>query len=340
MANPQIENGFLRIANEIAEALSTVSLSASESKLLWVVLRKTYGWNKKEATISVTDIQKLTGLDRRNASRAKAKLIRRNIINQASAYLKLNKDYDSWDTGKAVSGYIYRDTRPRWFPPAGFPYKDSHDTHCEWCCKILKFEETNSHHIIPTSLGGSDVPANRARLCFSCHKQAHDLIKSVVNSDDMSSIQTMYRQFVSLLSSAQTQYMSSLKTIEVSSQMTPNKDILKDTPKDITKDSNVEKDKIPYSEIISDLNEVLGTKYRDKTEETRQAIRRWWKQGFQLEDFKAVHRIKKEEWGGTEQAVYLRPSTLYGPKFENYLNQGLAKPREIQPGEPGYVPLR
>ncbi len=98
-------------------------------------------------------------------------------------------------------------------------------------------------------------------------------------------------------------------------------------------------DSIPYSEIISDLNGVLGTKYRDKTEETRQGIRRWWKQGFKLEDFKAVHRIKKQEWEGTDQAVYLRPSTLYGPKFENYLNQGSAKKTDKKLiGEKDYGP--
>jgi len=103
------------------------------------------------------------------------------------------------------------------------------------------------------------------------------------------------------------------------------KEIEKEIEKEVEKD-----DKIPYSEIISDLNEVLGTKYREKTEETRQGIRRWWKQGFRLEDFKAVHRIKKEEWAGTEQAVYLRPSILYGPKFENYLNQASVPQQEIE----------
>lgn len=121
-------------------------------------------------------------------------------------------------------------------------------------------------------------------------------------------------------------------------QTRPEQSIPKDKPSAPTISKEKEPDNIPYSEIVSDLNEVLGTNYREKTEETRQGIRRWWKQGFQLEDFKAVHRIKKEEWEGTEQAIYLRPSTLYGPKFENYLNQGLASPRKLEPGDKGYVP--
>ncbi len=81
-------------------------------------------------------------------------------------------------------------------------------------------------------------------------------------------------------------------------------------------------DGIPYSEIISDLNEVLKTNYRATTKETQLGIRRWWGQGFRLEDFKAVHRIKAAEWQhDPKMRIFLRPKTLYGDKFENYLNQ-------------------
>jgi len=108
---------------------------------------------------------------------------------------------------------------------------------------------------------------------------------------------------------------------------------------DILKDIiNVEKEKIPYSEIISDLNEVFGKKYKDKTEETRKAIRRWWKQGFRLEDFKTVHRIKLKKWKGTEWEKYLRPSTLYGPKFEEYLNE--SPDREPEEEHDGLPPMQ
>jgi len=41
MANPQIENGYLKIAHEIAQALARVNLSAYESRVLWVIWRKT-----------------------------------------------------------------------------------------------------------------------------------------------------------------------------------------------------------------------------------------------------------------------------------------------------------
>ncbi len=79
---------------------------------------------------------------------------------------------------------------------------------------------------------------------------------------------------------------------------------------------------IPYAEIIADLNSLINTAYRPTTEETRKAIRRWWRQGFREDDFKTVHRVKAKQWlHDPKMRVYLRPKTLYGDKFEAYLNE-------------------
>ena len=45
------------------------------------------------------------------------------------------------------------------------------------------------------------------------------------------------------------------------------------------------------------------------------------KEGFTVEEIKEVIKIKKNEWLGTEMEKYLRPQTLFGNKFESYLNQ-------------------
>ncbi len=89
------------------------------------------------------------------------------------------------------------------------------------------------------------------------------------------------------------------------------------------KESKVkENDNIPYKEIIEDLNSVLGTVYKDTTETTRERIRARWKEGHTLEAFKKVHRNKHAEWGDDDKMCkFLRPETLYGTKFESYLNQ-------------------
>ena len=44
-------------------------------------------------------------------------------------------------------------------------------------------------------------------------------------------------------------------------------------------------------------------------------------EGFTEEDIRKVIDKKTEEWLGTEMAQYLRPETLFGTKFEGYLNQ-------------------
>ncbi len=82
-----------------------------------------------------------------------------------------------------------------------------------------------------------------------------------------------------------------------------------------------EKNIIPYDEIIDYLNLKIGTNYRKNSTKTQQLIRARFKEGFNLEDFKKVIDNKVEEWSGTKWETYLRPTTLFGTKFEWYLNQ-------------------
>lgn len=79
---------------------------------------------------------------------------------------------------------------------------------------------------------------------------------------------------------------------------------------------------ILYAEIISHLNQTIGGKYRATTPKTQELIRARWKEGFRLEDFQYVHKVKSAEWlSDLYWHKFLRPSTLYGTKFESYLNQ-------------------
>ncbi len=101
-ASPQIEDGYLKIAHEIAEAFSKVRISGNEWRILWVILRKTYGWNKKMDHISTTQFEKETGLKRRHVSRAVSSLIKRRIVtNNGDSFIGtygLQKDYSRWKT--------------------------------------------------------------------------------------------------------------------------------------------------------------------------------------------------------------------------------------------------
>lgn len=78
---------------------------------------------------------------------------------------------------------------------------------------------------------------------------------------------------------------------------------------------------IPYKEIIDYLNQKTGKQYRRNTGKTKRCIEARWNEDFRLDDFKKVIDIKTSEWLGTSQEKYLRPETLFGTKFEGYLNQ-------------------
>lgn len=75
-------------------------------------------------------------------------------------------------------------------------------------------------------------------------------------------------------------------------------------------------------EIVSYLNQKTGKSFRPGSKSTRRAINARIKEGFTINDFYQVIDKKVAEWGDNNQMEqYLRPETLFGTKFEGYLNQ-------------------
>lgn len=74
------------------------------------------------------------------------------------------------------------------------------------------------------------------------------------------------------------------------------------------------------AEVVQALNEETGSHYRPTSKATMRHILARLREGFTVEDCKEVIRKKSEEWRGTDMAKYLRPETLFGSKFEGYLN--------------------
>lgn len=86
------------------------------------------------------------------------------------------------------------------------------------------------------------------------------------------------------------------------------------------KESN--KDIVPFAEIINYLNEKAETSYRPSSKKTQQHINARIEEGFTLDDFKTVIDKKVIEWTNEKNMIkYIRPETLFGTKFESYLNQ-------------------
>lgn len=75
-----------------------------------------------------------------------------------------------------------------------------------------------------------------------------------------------------------------------------------------------------YAEIINYLNEKTKSKYRASNKTTQKHINARLKEGYSVDDFKTVIDKKCTEWLGTNMEQYLRPETLFGTKFESYIN--------------------
>ncbi len=76
-----------------------------------------------------------------------------------------------------------------------------------------------------------------------------------------------------------------------------------------------------YTPVVEYLNLKCNTKYKASTNKTKTCIDARVNEGFILGDFKKVIDIKAAEWLNTDMEKYLRPETLFGNKFESYLNQ-------------------
>lgn len=76
-----------------------------------------------------------------------------------------------------------------------------------------------------------------------------------------------------------------------------------------------------YSKIIDYFNSKANTSYKSTTKKTQGLIKSRIMEGFTKEDFFKVIDTKTNEWINTDMQKYLRPETLFGNKFESYLNQ-------------------
>ena len=76
-----------------------------------------------------------------------------------------------------------------------------------------------------------------------------------------------------------------------------------------------------HKKVVGYLNEKCSTNYKYTIEKTKKSINDRIKEGNTLQDFREVIDKKCEEWIDTNMSIYLRPETLFGEKFERYLNE-------------------
>ena len=105
MAKPQKEYGYTQIANELLDALCRIDLNPVPARVLWFIIRMTYGYHKKADSISLSQIAAGTGLPIRSARRGKKWLGKNNFIiiknyrknkQNLVSEIALQKDYEKW----------------------------------------------------------------------------------------------------------------------------------------------------------------------------------------------------------------------------------------------------
>ena len=96
----QLEDGYTRFANELLEAMLTARLSSRQWAVLIALARKTYGFNKKEDDIGLSQLAELTGLAKSHVSVTVRELEERRIINRRQGkfghVMGINKAHKTW----------------------------------------------------------------------------------------------------------------------------------------------------------------------------------------------------------------------------------------------------
>lgn len=99
---PQLENGFTKIANELIEQFARIRISGESMQILWVIIRKLYGFKKKSDKIALSQFMQATGMKKPTVCRALKKLESMGLItiikngNDIASEYRLQKNMDKW----------------------------------------------------------------------------------------------------------------------------------------------------------------------------------------------------------------------------------------------------
>ena len=100
--------------------------------------------------------------------------------------------------------------------------------------------------------------------------------------------------------------------------------------KDIVEHSPTEP--VPYQEVVEYLNQKTGKNFKHTSKVTQRHIRARLAEGFTVSDFKQVIDKKCSDWlRDQKMKEYLRPETLFGTKFESYLNSKTTTTKQTGP---------
>ncbi|ALZ98680.1 hypothetical protein APT61_12460 [Leclercia adecarboxylata] len=168
----ELENGYLRLANQIQDALCIVELSGREFRVLNAIVRLTYGWSKKSDRIANSLIADKTTLKVKHVSEAVLNLAYRNIIILRrigqTRYIGINTNLDKWAYAKPNCTKC----------PAAFPAAEV----VTWVITIPEFRDSNHTHItIPEN--GDNHPQKQGKGSLKTGNTKDILPKTNKNTD-------------------------------------------------------------------------------------------------------------------------------------------------------------
>lgn len=108
--SPQLEDGYTRLANELLDAFIQAGLTSRQWAVVMAIVRKTYGFNKKEDDIGLGQLSDMTGIAKAHLSVTVRELESRQIITRKQGVfghrLGINKKFKTWLSGvtKTVTG--------------------------------------------------------------------------------------------------------------------------------------------------------------------------------------------------------------------------------------------
>lgn len=180
---------------------------------------------------------------------------------------------------------------------------------CVYCGST---EKISVDHIIALTRGGEDNDSNKVWCCLSCNQQKNNFDLSKFLNDKL--LMNEYVDIEGILSNTKLKKVLGYSNgkFYMLSQMSRDSHAT---------DKNKNKNNIYIVEIVNYLNSVSGKNFSSSTQNTIKHINARLEEGFTVDDFKTVIDTKCEEWSGTDMAKYIRPDTLFGTKFESYLNQ-------------------
>jgi len=168
----ELENGYLRLANQIQDALCIVELSGREFRVLNAIVRLTYGWSKKSDRIANSLIADKTTLKVKHVSEAVLSLAYRNIIILRrigqTRYIGINTHLDKWAYAKPNCTKC----------PAAFPAAEV----VTWVITIPEFRDSNfTPSTIPEN--GDNHPQKQGKGSLKTGNTKDILPKTNINTD-------------------------------------------------------------------------------------------------------------------------------------------------------------